>query len=59
VREGDLKYVRKTEGQTQEWLFDLSKDMAEKNDLSSARPKQATRLKLLLANWEKDVQPVR
>jgi len=59
VREGDLKYVRKTEGQTQEWLFDLAKDMAEKNDLSSVQPKQTARLKKLLANWEKDVHPVR
>ena len=55
MREGDLKYVRKTEGKTQEWLFDLSKDMAEKNDLSSVQPKQAARLKTLLANWEEDV----
>jgi len=59
VREGDLKYVRKIEGQTQEWLFDLSKDLAEKNDLSSAQPKELIRMKKLLANWEKDVQPAR
>ncbi len=59
VREGDLKYVRKVEGQTQEWLFDLSKDLAEKNDLSSVQPKQVARMKKLLANWEKEVQPVR
>jgi N-acetylgalactosamine-6-sulfatase len=59
VREGDLKYVRKTEGQTQEWLFDLSKDLAEKNDLSSAQPKELIRMKKLLANWEKDVNPIR
>ena len=59
VREGDLKYVRKVEGQTQEWLFDLSKDLAEKNDLSSVQPKQAARLKKLLANWERDVKPIR
>ena len=59
VREGDLKYVRKTEGQTQEWLFDLSKDMAEKNDSSSSQPKQVTRMKKLLSEWEKNVQPIR
>jgi len=59
VREGDLKYVRKVEGQTQEWLFDLSKDLAEKNDLSSAQPKQVARMKKLLSNWEKEVKPVR
>ena len=59
VREGDLKYVRKVEDQTQEWLFDLSKDLAEKNDLSSARPKQVARMKKLLFNWEKEVKPIR
>ena len=59
VREGDLKYVRKVEGQTQEWLFDLSKDLAEKNNLSSAQPKELIRMKKLLANWEKEVKPVR
>ena len=59
VREGDLKYVRKVEGQTQEWLFDLSKDLAEKNDLSSAQPKELIRMKKLLFNWEKDVKPIR
>jgi len=59
VREGDLKYVRKVEGQTQEWLFDLSKDLAEKNDLSSAQPKQVARMKKLLFNWEKEVKPIR
>ena len=57
VRDGDLKFVRKTEGQTQEWLFDLSKDISEKTDLSQARPQQVARLKKLLADWEKDVQP--
>ena len=59
VREGDLKYVRKVEGQTQEWLFDLSKDLAEKNDLSSAQPKELIRMKKLLANWEKEVKSAR
>jgi N-acetylgalactosamine-6-sulfatase len=59
VREGDLKYVRKVEDQTQEWLFDLSKDLAEKKDLSSAQPKELIRMKKLLFNWEKDVHPIR
>ena len=57
MRDGDLKFIRKTEGQTQEWLFDLSKDISEKTDLSQARPQQVARLKKLLADWEKDVQP--
>ena len=59
VREGDLKYVRKTEGQTQEWLFDLSKDLGEKTNLTSKHPKDLDRLKKLLAVWEKEVRPVR
>ena len=59
VRQGDLKYVRKTEGKTEEWLFDLSKDIGEKTNLSSSKPREFALLKRLLANWEKDVKPVR
>jgi arylsulfatase A-like enzyme len=59
VRSGDLKYVRKVEGETSEWLFDLASDLAEKNDLSSSRPGEARRLKKLLADWEKDVEALR
>ena len=59
VREGNLKYVRKTEGQTEAWLYDVSKDLGEKNDLLTKQPKDAARLKSLLAKWEKDVRPVR
>ncbi len=59
VRSGDLKYVRKVEGETSEWLFDLASDIAEKNDLSGSRPGDARRLKKLLADWEKDVQALR
>ena len=59
VRSGDLKYVRKVEGETSEWLFDLASDIAEKNDLGRSRPQELKRLKKLLADWEKDVQAVR
>ena len=60
VRDGDLKYVRKTEGdQTEEWLFDLSADIGEKTDLLSLQPTQARRLKNLLARWETEVKAVR
>ena len=59
VREGNLKYVRKTEGQIEAWLYDVSKDLGEKNDLLTKHPKDAARLKALLAKWEKDVRPVR
>ena len=59
VRSGDLKYVRKVEGETSEWLFDLASDIAEKNDLGRSRPQELKRLKKLLADWEKDVQALR
>ena len=59
VRDGELKYVRKTKGQTQEWLFDLSKDLGEKHNLSLTQPKELIRMKKLLANWEKKVKPIR
>ncbi len=59
VRAGDLKYVRKSEGRTQEWLFDLARDIGEKNDLSQSQPDQLKRLKNLFADWEKEVQAVR
>ena len=59
VRSGDLKYVRKVEGETSEWLFDLAGDIAEKNDLSGSRPGELRRLKKLLADWEKDVEALR
>ncbi len=55
VRSGDLKYVRKVEGETSEWLFDLADDIAEKNNLGESRPGELRRLKKLLADWEKDV----
>ncbi len=59
VRQGDLKYVRKTEGKTEEWLFDLSKDIGEKTDLRLLKPRQFALLKGLLADWEKEVKPGR
>jgi len=59
VRSGDLKYVRKVEGETSEWLFDLASDISEKNDLGRSRPQELKRLKKLLADWEKDVEALR
>ncbi len=59
VRDGDVKYVRKREsGQQEEWLFDLSSDIHEENDLLSARSSEANRLKKLLGAWETDLKPV-
>jgi len=46
-------------GRRQEWLFDLSHDPREQNDLLAARPEDARRLRELLARWERDVRPRR
>ena len=59
VRDGSYKYVRKTEGTTEEWLYDLSNDIGESNDLSQKKSEQVARLRKLLAVWEEEVQPVR
>jgi N-acetylgalactosamine-6-sulfatase len=60
VRDGDLKYIRRSDsGQTEEYLFDLKKDVSETNNLLEDRPKQARRLKAILADWEKQVQHAR
>jgi arylsulfatase A-like enzyme len=36
-------------------LFDLSRDIAERNDVAKERPDIAKRLRPLIAAWEKDV----
>lgn len=60
VRDGDLKYVRRVQGDRQEeWLFDLAADVGESTDLMSLRDDDADRLKQLLARWEAEVQPAR
>ena len=57
VRDGDLKYVRKMEDSKEEWLYDLSKDAGESNDLIHSQPKQVARMKKLLDLWEENVEP--
>ena len=59
MRHATLKFVRKTEDRTEEWLFDLSKDLAEETDLLLQQPKEGARLKALLNGWEEDILPVR
>jgi arylsulfatase A-like enzyme len=60
VRDGALKYVSSQNGKTlEEHLFDLEKDMGEKDDLLARRPEEVARLQRLLASWEKEVQPRR
>lgn len=57
VRDGDMKYIRRTDrGQTEQYLFDLKEDISETQNLLEDRPKEVSRLKALLAQWEKQVQ---
>jgi N-acetylgalactosamine-6-sulfatase len=60
VREGDLKYVCFADaGKFDEWLFDLARDPGENTSLLESRPEDVSRLKQLLAAWEREVQPAR
>jgi len=60
VRDGDMKYIRRTDaGQSEEYLFDLKKDIGEARNLLADRPKEARRLAALLADWETQVQHAR
>jgi len=57
VRHGSLKYIRlQNDVKTQEYLFDLAADPAEKNNLLTQRPDQVRRLKYLLKAWEAEVR---
>jgi len=60
VRDGDMKYIWQTDGKkSEEYLFDLKSDVSESHDLLEKRPRQARRLKALLAKWEKEVRHAR
>ncbi len=60
VRDGDMKYIRLTDGsKSEEYLFDLKADVGETQNLFEKRPRQVKRLKALLAGWEKEVQHTR
>jgi hypothetical protein len=57
VRDGSLKYIRLQNGNDiNEYLFDLEKDPAEKNNLLSERVEDLQKLKSLLKDWEEKVQ---
>jgi len=64
VRHGDWKYVYSTEGTEQpgprqtparDMLFDLSKDVGEKNDLSEKHPEILAKLKALYQQWDEEM----
>jgi hypothetical protein len=60
VRDGSLKYISLQNGNNvKEYLFDLKRDPAEKNNLLSEQPENVLSLKTLLKNWELEVKHLR
>lgn len=60
VRAGSLKYINLQNGDNvKEYLFDLERDPAEKNNLFNEQEENVLRLKKLLYNWEQEVRPKR
>ena len=57
VRDGSLKYISLQDGDNvEEYLFDLERDPAEKNNLLSKQKEDVRRLKALLKSWEEKVK---
>jgi arylsulfatase A-like enzyme len=57
VRDGSLKYIRlQDRHDVKEYLFDLERDPAEKNNLLNEQLENVLRLKTLLHNWEQQVK---
>ena len=57
VRDGSVKYISlQKDGDVSQYLFDLGRDPAEKNNLFDERKEDVTRLKSLLKGWEQKVQ---
>ena len=50
IRLGDYKLIKNIDSK-QTWLFDVSKDIEESNDLSSAMPEKANELEKLLSDY--------
>lgn len=60
VRDGTLKYVAQQNGERKdEYLFDLARDVSEKDNLLLARPDDGARLRRMLTEWEKEVRAAR
>jgi N-acetylgalactosamine-6-sulfatase len=60
VRRNDLKYLSRKDGeQFDEYLFNLSRDPGETQNLIQTRPDDAGPLKQSLARWEQDMKPAR
>jgi hypothetical protein len=54
MRDGDWKYLKDEKG---EYLFDISKDGGEKNNLKEKEKEVFERLKNKYSEWEKNVLP--
>ena len=55
-RDGDWKYVKKTEDEkSEEWLFNLKEDPFEKKDLAPTKGEIFQDLKARLAKWESEL----
>jgi len=60
VRDGDWKFVRTADSDVfEQWLFDLSRDVGEQNNLLNDKPNETKRMKALLRDWESRVKPKR
>lgn len=60
VRQGDWKYVEKLEdGEQEKWLYDLSSDIGESNDLISSQTERAGQMRQRLGRWEAETRPIR
>ena len=56
VRDGNWKYIDKKEDGEQ-FLYDLSKDISEKQNLAMENPEKCAALKVKIDQWEKQMKP--
>ena len=60
VRDDNMKYIYDKQGkEVNEYLFDLDKDIGEKDNLINTQKQDLSRLKKIMAEWEADVRPER
>ncbi|MBI1374948.1 MAG: sulfatase-like hydrolase/transferase [Phycisphaera sp.] len=52
ARVGDFKWIKTSKG---EWLFDLSSDIGEKNDLAATQPQRLEMMRSKFAAWRADM----
>jgi N-acetylgalactosamine-6-sulfatase len=60
VRDGDWKYVRKTDRtESKQWLFDVARDLGEQHSMLADKRAETARLEALLRDWETKVKSAR